>query len=353
MNATMAGDWILSAYAAVPPGWDRGEHARFLDGVTGLDGVAGFEIPFSGRLHPYDEGWFLRRLDARHDYTITTIPDTMNHLDRDPRYGLASVDVEGRAAAIARTARVAAAVRRCNDAAGARVVRAVVLYSAPRSREQHRTGPDFADSLAAVTEFGWDGARLLVEHCDAPLAGRPVVKGFLPLDAEISAITAARERTGHDIGITLNWGRSVVETRTPTGAVDHIDRVRTAGLLAGFTVSGCAPVDTPYGPAWDDCHVPPQPICTASALTIDALTAALSAVGEAGLLRGIKVSAPSGADLATRIDTIARALACVRAAEGRAAENGRGSAAVGAEHLEPADVQVAGQVVHAGVPEVL
>lgn len=313
MNDRAPDGWLISAYVAAPPVWDRGEHARYLDAVADLAGVAGFEIPFSGRLHPHDEQWFLRRVSARHAYTITTIPDTMNQLARDPMFGLASVGAEGRAAAIARTARTAAAVRRCNDAAGARVVRAVTLYSAPRSRETRSAGAWFAESLAVVAEFGWDGARLVVEHCDAPAAGRPVVKGFLPLEDEVSAVVAARQRTGSDIGMALNWGRSVVERRTPAAAIDHIATVRSAGLLAGFTFSGCAPVATPYGPAWDDCHVPPSPSCAVSELTPDRITETLAALGDARIIRGIKVSAPADADLATRIETIARTLAGIRA----------------------------------------
>ncbi|MFE1595730.1 DUF4862 family protein [Nocardia sp. NPDC058705] len=319
MNDRVPDGWLISAYVAAPPVWDRGEHARYYDAIAELDGVAGFEIPFSGSLHPHDEAWFLRRVTARHAYTITTIPDTMHQLAHDPMFGLASVDAAGRAAAIARTARTAAAVRRCNDAAGARVVRAVTLYSAPRSREKRSDGARFAESLAAVTEFDWDGARVVIEHCDAPVADRRVVKGFLPLEDEVSAVGAARERTGIDLGIQLNWGRSVVEGRTHTTAADHIATVRAAGLLAGFTLSGCAPVDTSHGPAWDDCHVPPDPLCPVSELTSARIAATLAALGAARIMRGIKVSAPTGADLATRIDTVARTLSVVQAAERRAA----------------------------------
>lgn len=308
----MTAGWIVSAYVTSPPDWDSGAHAEFLDAIAGVDGVAGFELPYPGCFHRRTEDWMPRRVDLRRSYTVTTIPDTMHHLAGNRAYGLASTDPSGRAAAIARAARAAAAVRRCNDAAGAPVVRAVTVYSAPRARAGLSSEFALAESLAEITEFGWDGARLIVEHCDAPTVGRRAVKGFLQLDGEISAVLATRRRTGHAIGIGVNWGRSVVERRTRGGAEEHLAMARSAGTLAGFTVSGCAPVATPYGDAWDDTHVPPAPICPASVLTADAVVSALRAAGPGPFLRGIKVSAAAGADLATRISTIARTVQLVR-----------------------------------------
>ncbi|GGK42029.1 DUF4862 family protein [Nocardia camponoti] len=306
-------NWIVSAYNAAPPTTDRDQHGRFLDAITRLPGVGGLEIPYAGALSAGDERWLLRRVHTRRDYVITTIPDTMNHVERDARNGLASLDDAGRAAAVQRVGHVADVVRRCHDAAGARVVRAVTLYSAPRSLAGGSSATALARSLLELAEFDWNGARLVVEHCDAPMAARPVVKGFLPLETEVEAVALARERTGTDFGILLNWGRSMVEQRSVDGVLGHIALVRSAGLLAGLTLSGCSPIATPYGPAWDDCHAPPRPICPSSELDLATATTALAAAGSVPFL-GVKVSAPVGADVATRIATVARTLCWVRAA---------------------------------------
>ncbi|MGW4352491.1 DUF4862 family protein [Nocardia sp. NPDC004582] len=310
-----ADGWIVSAYCAAPAlvGWDPGAEGRFLDAVGALPGVAGLEIPFSGRLHPHSEDWFLRR-DHTGDYTITTIPDTMHRIDRDPAYGLASLDDWRRRVAVARTGQVAAAVRRVNQAAGRRAVRSVTVYSAPRLRTGHASVRALVTSLVEIAEFDWDGARLVLEHCDAPVGSRPAVKGFLSLESEVAAVRRANGRLDEPIGVVVNWGRSVVERRRPEAAVAQVLTARAAGVLAGVVLSGCAPVDTGYGPAWDDVHVPPSTVCPLSLLTPAWIAATLRAAGPGPVSCGLKVSAPRGATLATRIATVSRSLAACAAA---------------------------------------
>lgn len=306
--------WTISAYCAAPSmeSWDPDAEGRYLDAVCALPGVAGLELPFSGRLHPYSEEWFLCR-EHTGFYTVTTIPDTMNQIRRAPAYGLASLDDWPRRVAVTRMSHVAAAVRRLNRAAGRRAVRTVTVYSAPRLRTARASVPALTASLLEISEFDWDGARLVLEHCDAPIGDRPVVKGFLPLESELTAVRAANDQLDEPIGVLMNWGRSVVERRRREAGVAQILTARAAGVLAGVVLSGCASVDTSHGPAWDDIHLPPSAVCERSLLTPEWIAATLRAAGPVPL--GLKVSAPVAASLPTRIATVARSLAAVRAAQ--------------------------------------
>ena len=57
---------------------------------------------------------------------------------------------------------------------------------------------------------------MVLEHCDAPMP-HPASKGFLTLSAELEAVTTANQKTAgaaKPVGITINWARSVLETRS-------------------------------------------------------------------------------------------------------------------------------------------
>ena len=125
-------------------------------------------------------------------------------------------------------------------------------------------------SLSTLLQWDWQGARLVIEHCDALVPGQLPAKGFLSLPDEIAAIEATNARHGSDVGIVINWGRSVIETRSAEGALQHIRLARQHGVLAGLMFSGASGADTPYGP-WQDSHMPPAP-------------AAVDGVGAAGSL---------------------------------------------------------------------
>ncbi|WP_067824341.1 DUF4862 family protein [Nocardia inohanensis] len=307
-------EWIVSAYNAVPStGWDHGTHARFLDGIAALPGVGGLELPFPGRLDPHTESWF-RRAGSGLSCTLTTIPDTMARVQHDPAFGLASTDEWRRRTAVTRLVRVAETVRRLNDLTARQAVLAVTVYSAPRLRTGYGSGSALAASLREIAEWEWDGARLLLEHCDAPIRNRPAVKGFLPLGSELAAITEANAHTPIPIGLLVNWGRSALEQRSAAGGIGHVLRARAAGVLAGLTFSGCAPVATAHGAGWDDCHLPPAPVCPESLLTPDWIAATLRAAGPGPILHGLKVSAPRHASPAVRLATVTRSLNALHSA---------------------------------------
>ncbi|MGF9648729.1 DUF4862 family protein [Pseudarthrobacter oxydans] len=307
---------ILSSYASAPAldGWDPRSEGAFLSGAAELPGVSGLEIPFhaSGELHKYDGGWFLerlRRLPEHFEYVVTTIPDTMDRVMNSAAFGLASAVPAGREAALERAAAASEAVRTLNGVLGRQAVRAVHLFSAPRpllvanSFPAAASASALADSLHQLAEDDWDGARPVLEHCDAPGRQHPPVKGFLPLEQEIEAILGS----GTGAGVALNWARSVIESRDTGTPARHLELALDADLLAGFVLSGCASRPTAFGEAWDDTHLPPAPVEPASLLTpqgIRAITASLDAgcTGSApDVYRGLKISAPRGSSVEERL----------------------------------------------------
>jgi hypothetical protein len=185
------------------------------------------------------------------------------------------------------------------DALGPDAVHTVQLQSAPGS-------PASAEAFTASLEYAlaleWDGLRVVVEHCDARTGLTPQ-KGFLPLPDEQRALEAAVRAvaspppTGH----TVNWARSVIEEHDALAPERQIARLVADGVLAGIMFSGVAPVDTVFGRAWADAHLPVSAGGAGSEpeslLTPDALRRTLAGAATAVYL-GAKVSAPKTDDIA-------------------------------------------------------
>merc|ERR1712166_67092 len=156
-----------------------------------------------------------------------------------PGFGLASTDLEGRKAAIEFAKKALAAVGRWNkrpDREATGGVLAVLIHSAPNNTKEGSKGSteSFVESLKELMSWDWEGAKLVVEHCDAPPEGVAASKGFLPISDEIAAIQKANA----------------------DGANKHTKQAAEAGVLSGVIFSGCTPdADSPYGP-WKDCHMP-------------------------------------------------------------------------------------------------
>jgi len=327
--------WIVGAYSASPSrfDWDPSAEAHYLEGVLALPGLRGLEVPFTDSLHKYDEPWLLARLPHHLDVVVTLIPGTTSRLKVRPRFGLASTDGEGRRAALDLAAHAAEGVHRLNDAFGRAAVVAVELHSAPRVGDGGSTSHALAQSLTELASWDWAGARLVVEHCDTRVDGRAPAKGYLPLEDELSAIKAANAQAGSDVGVSVNWGRSVIEARAVDGAVRHVRQARDAGLLAGVVFSGCAAADTRFGAAWADAHVPPAPHGTSRAtdrdggeqrelleplslMTGQRVRETVEAAGSLGVagFYGLKIAPLRDATLDERVRTVGESLAVVQRA---------------------------------------
>lgn len=308
--------FVVGAYAASPAHavWQPDLEAAYYDALAQDPRIAALELPWMGGLHPHDDAWFLAHFPARFRAVYTDIPHVMTTLASDASFGLASTDSDGRARALLQAAAVRNDVRRLNDATGRAIVVAIELHSAPRGGGSIDA---LSRSLASLQSWDWDGASVVLEHCDAWREGQRAEKGFLALDDEILAI----ERAGADVGISLNWGRSAIEFRDADRVVEHITAARASGHLQGFIASGAADHSGPFGDAWVDAHLPFQRNAAhplgddASLLTEERLVAALSAAGPLAWI-GVKMGWPPGVEgsVAQRMDMIRAALdACERA----------------------------------------
>lgn len=246
--------------------------------------VGGLEVPFLDGRIAIPPG-----APADWEYVVTMIPVTMGRLGSDPRFGLASPDSDGRRAAVA-------GVRDLFDAVqyGTAGIRAVELQSAP-TRTAGRDA--FAESLAEITAWDWGSrTRVLVEHQDAWTDAHPVQKGFLSLADELDAAEAA------GAGITINWARSVIESRDPATGLDHVRQAAARGLLAGVIFSSVSDRDNELGLAWADMHAAPAGTSAAPAGSLlDAASIAECVAAAGGAWIGYKVNLPGGASTDARI----------------------------------------------------
>jgi hypothetical protein len=322
-------NFFVGAYAAAPSltSWNPAAEGTFLTDVLGLAGVAGLEVPFNGTLHKDDEQWFLQHLRTDAEYVVTTVPGTVARLQVDPAFGLASTSAAGRKAAVEFAGEALEAAHRLSAHTGGSAVRGLELHAAPLADGDHASVSALTDSLAEISDWNWKGVQIVLEHCDAFTPGRSPAKGFMTLEAEAEAVSRANERTGRSIQLAINWGRSVIEQRSPGAALEHIRFLRDAGLLGGLVLSGCADVDTRYGPAWADVHVPPAPpVASGNAHSVSGLSDVLEPASlmtaarirqcleAAGMdsrtgFRGIKVAARPHATVDERVAVIAQTLA--------------------------------------------
>ena len=303
---------FVSAYAAAPPAspWDRVAEGALFDGLAGLD-LAGLELPYYGRLHAHDDAWLIAQLRPQWRYILTLLPGTMNRLKDDEHFGLASRDADGRRRALdfAETAR--RAVLRLNGHFGAKAVAAVEIHSAPRiaGGGARSSSDDLAVSLNELRGRDWDGAELLVEHCDAAVPAHAPDKGFLRLDDECAAV--ARSSGSTPARVSINWGRSAIEARSQDGPREHLRRAREAGILAGLFFSGATQSHPDYG-AWKDSHAPFSTSCPSSILTPAAAKSALREAGEISYV-GLKIQPlPAALRIPERLAMISAGLDILR-----------------------------------------
>lgn len=276
--------YFLGAYAASPntSGWDPILEQAYYQALASLPAVRGLEHPFLGQLHQYDDAWFLQHIAPHWDYVLTTIPGVMNALSIQPAFGLASTDPAGRQAALDFMQAAQHAMVKLNSHLGRQAVKAIMLHSAPARHKVEGNAACFKASMQELLSWDWQGAQLLVEHCDAYLPPQVPSKGFLSLSDELAVLSQLKQLGATSLGVVINWGRSVFEGRDPATAIAHIQAAQAAELLAGLMFSGVSGAESAYG-AWRDSH---QPIChpsepalgsACSLLTEQAVAAALYA----------------------------------------------------------------------------
>ena len=297
-------DLLLGAYAMAPKDPDAEE--VFYAGVADL-GVRGLELPLPLEGAPsLEPAWIERNVRPAWDLLVTCIPTVMGRLGSDAAYGLASHDETGRARAVGDVARARDLALRLADQHGRQRVVAIQVHSAPGPVGGSRDA--LARSLDEILAWDLAGAEVLVEHCDALVAGQPPAKGFWSLQEEIAAVRSVG--AAGRLGIAINWGRSAIEGRSIRTPVEHVQAALEAGLLRAVVLSGATDADTQWGPAWGDAHIPPRgddpALAPASLLGRPQIAATLRAAGNAPLL-AVKVSVrPKDASVPARL-AVARA----------------------------------------------
>lgn len=242
---------IVGAYPASPAHkvWNPNRESQFFEALLMDKRIESLELPWLGSIHPHDDHWLKINFPPSFQAIITSIPFVMGQISKNPKYGLASKDPEGRNQAIEDVKTILRAANDFNQYLGRNVVSHIELHSAPRSIG---SPSNLASSLIALFEFNADGPEILLEHCDALMQEQIPEKGFLSLEDEIKAIEIAEV----DAGILINWGRSAIELRNADRVIEHITFAREKGLLKGLIFSGASDRETPFGPAWSDVHHP-------------------------------------------------------------------------------------------------
>lgn len=306
--------WFLGAYAAFAHFDDmlktKENEALFREGLLLLPHVRGLELPFYDDLHERDVPELLAWLPSQWEYIITCLPGTMMSLGRDPDYGLASRSEEGRNLALKDLERVRQRVREIHDRHGLKSVRGIEVHSAPRGDQAGAEA--LRRSIETLLSWDWDGAEILLEHCDAWHKDGAFSKGFMRLQSELSTIK------GISVGMSLNWGRSVLEGRRSETIHRHIELANSK--LRSLFFSGTAIGDPLYG-SWLDNHAAIRLDSTelweaqGSLLTQEAMEDCLELVRARNLYLGLKVQPfPTSLTLTERLAFLRQQLEAANAA---------------------------------------
>ncbi|QHJ10112.1 putative protein YiaX1 [Paraglaciecola mesophila] len=305
-------NYFVGSYATSPAWeqWDaEAEHAYFAQ-LKAMPNLQGLEHPFTGTLHPHDDDWFIANVSPDWQFVFTCVPGTMGALGKNPHFGIASDDEEGRQAALDFMRTACDAIGKLNQGLGRKAVKAIEIQTAPNRSQASGSAKSLKASLATMLNWDWHGADIVIEHCDAFTPDHAPAKGFLSLEDEIAVVSELNQTQQANLGILINWGRSAIETMSTAGVLAHIEKVKAQGLLKGLMFSGVTDQESPYG-IWKDTHMPaaknPSVAFGAehSLLTEQEIHRSLAACGNAltqDSIIGIKLGVrPKDADLESRV----------------------------------------------------
>ncbi len=300
--------WFLGAYAGTASlaTFSIRDAEAFYAEVASLPSLAGLELPIHAQPKADDPWQHIHLLPRDLDYILTPLPAVMQSLARNPQFGLASTDASGRQAALQLMDRVRLCVQQLEDHCGRKAVRAVQLHSAPTLQKpaDDAGAKALTESLEVLCAQEWSAAELWLEHCDTFLANQTSAKGFLDLQREIDVLQK------FSIGLSINWGRSVLEGRSVGTALLHIQTAQKAGVLRSLFFSGVA-LDDPVFGSWLDNHTPMFSLqdvpwqARGSLLTEQAIEQALRCIQGDHVQLGLKIQpGPATLKLAQRVDCL-------------------------------------------------
>lgn len=279
----MTTPFIVGAYAALPAEKPAQQDFYRLLGETGW--ANGCEIPYVFGLHD-DLPWLAHQLaDNGLDCSVVTaIGGMMQTCAKDPDFGLASPDRAARERTLAYYRDAVNAVDELNSLAGRPLVFAFEVHSAPVGLAHPEA---FVEGLAAVNALvKAAGLQTVVEHCDAANDTYPGEKRFLALEDEIEAA----RKVG--VKVSVNWGRSVVESHDADTPRLHLERLVEEDALAGMMFSGAGAGETQYGPDWGDAHLPLSTDEPNSWMTPERVAQCWQVAEGHELYKGVKIQSP-------------------------------------------------------------
>lgn len=251
-------NFFMGAYVTSPTlfSWNEDKEKEFISSIKDNLNIRGLELPFWGELHEHNEKFFLSLLDSNWEYVLTCLPGTMKALESNPHFGIASDDEKSRLEAIAFYKKANKAVKKLNSYFGGQKVVSVAMASGPslKSDDVKSSSSSLIKSLNEIASWDWFGVKLVIEHCDSGRESNPV-KGFLSIEEEIEAILDVNKNSTKNIGLTINWARSAIETRSETGPVGHVKKAYENKILGGVMFSGTSSKCESYGD-WSDLHLP-------------------------------------------------------------------------------------------------
>lgn len=288
----MSTPFIVGAYAALPA--EKPAQVQFYEALAESGWINGIEIPYPG-VFATDLEWLSTQLAGRFPHSvITAIPGTMGRLSAEKNFGLASASNDDRLNALKFVNEILNTIDTMHQYAGETIVSGVEIHSAPSVEADREAFKRSLDSLSNA--FDNAGLNLIVEHCDAYNPAVPGEKRFLSVSDEIWAAKDTLAR------LTVNWGRSVVETHDVNAPREHLREIIDADLLAGVMFSGAGPEATQYGPVWGDAHLPLVTDEPTSWMTPELVRECMDLARGHETYRGIKIQTPKTASITQRLE---------------------------------------------------
>jgi hypothetical protein len=251
--------YIIGAYATAPSLADNdklNEHKFYEKLIESIPEIRGLEIPFWGKeIHQFGSDFLLDIIDKNWENVLTCIPGSMSKLANNPKFGLASDDENGRAEAIAMHKKANQVLHKMNECYGRQSVIAVQIATAPSTPVEYVSSStdSLLKSMEEILSWDWEGAKIVIEHCDAAVGNTPFEKGFLTIEDEVKTLIELKDL--HDVGMTINWARSAIEGRNTSKPIEHIKMALKNDILSGLMFSGVSDNDDQYG-NWKDTHMP-------------------------------------------------------------------------------------------------
>jgi len=250
--------FIIGAYASAPSLFspDKRSETNFYELLKDkVSSIKGLEIPFNGEnVHVFGNDFIIDILEDDWINVVTAVPASFSQLKHNIHFGLASKNDQGRESALKVHRELNNIVKEINDKKGKLAVSHIQLCSSPSfpNKDVHSSENSLKSSIEELLSWDWDGANLVLEHCDTHNIEGSYQKGFMPITKELNIIEYFKES---NMGMVLNWGRSVLEGKNTNSILDHIDLCQEKQCLNGFIFSGTSKKDLNYG-TWEDQHMP-------------------------------------------------------------------------------------------------